>query len=615
MASTAGDRSSSIGGATGPGPISGVARNTGDDGSFDTDWVVIGSGFGGSVSALRLSEKGHRVTVLERGERFEDDSMPKSSWDLRRYFYAPRFGLRGLFKLTTFKDVFIMSGAGVGGGSLVYAMTLYVPPKAFFEDRQWGDLADWRGELAPHYETAQRMLGVTDVTADDPADQLLKEYGEEIGVGNTYRKARVGTYLENPGVETEDPYFGGEGPKRVGCSSIGRCMLGCPQGSKNSTTKNYLHFAEHKHGARIAPGREVVSLTPLNGTDGTDGWQIVHERTGARFRKDRQAIRARGVVVAGGALGTNELLARCKINGDLPKVSDRLGHLVRTNSEAILGVTVPEGRAEALSKRVAITSSIYPDPHTHIETVTYGEGGGAIRGLFTVLTGNGTRLTRPLKWLGQIVRHPRWVFELLFSKNWSQRTIVVLVMQSLDNSISLVAKGRKDGRVKLQTRQDPDNPNPTFIPAANAFTSWLARRTGGVPGSSTTEALFNIPSTAHILGGAPIGRDRDHGVIDKDHRVFGYENLLVCDGAAIPANVGVNPSLTITAMTELAMSRIPAKGGGAAPEPIGRLAIPGKTASGEPEPLPESRTIAGAIEEQALTARQADATDQQPTPA
>lgn len=588
------------------GPVSGVARRAGDDAAFDADWVVIGSGFGGSVSALRLAEKGHRVTVLERGERFEDDAMPKSSWDLRRYFYAPRFGLRGLFKLTTFKDVFIMSGAGVGGGSLVYAMTLYVPPKAFFEDRQWAGLADWRAELAPHYETAQRMLGVTDVTADDPADQLLKEYGEEIGVGHTYRKARVGTYLETPGEEVPDPYFGGEGPTRMGCSQIGRCMLGCPQGSKNSTTKNYLYFAEKKHGAKITPGREVVSLTPLNGTDGTDGWEVVHERTGRRFRKDRQAMRVRGVVVAGGALGTNELLARCKINGDLPKISDRLGHLVRTNSEAILGVTVPEGRAEALVKRVAITSSIYPDPHTHIETVTYGEGGGAIRGLFTVLTGNGTRLTRPLKWAAQIVRHPRWVFELLLSKNWSQRTIVVLVMQSLDNSMSLVAKRRRDGRVKLQTQQDPENPNPTFIPAANAFTAWLARKTGGVPGSSTTEALFNIPSTAHILGGAPIGKDRDHGVIDKDHRVFGYENLLVCDGAAIPANVGVNPSLTITAMTELAMARIPAKGGTTGSVPIGRVAIPGKTASGEPEPLPVSRTMGGAVQEQALTQAQSD---------
>lgn len=569
---------------------------------FDSDWVVVGSGFGGSVSALRLSEKGHRVLVLERGEHFDrDEDMPKSSWDLRRYFYAPRFGLRGLFKLTPFKDVFVISGAGVGGGSLVYAMTLYVPPKAFFEDPQWRDLADWRRELGPHYETAQRMLGVTDVVADDPADQLLKQYGDEIGVGHTYRKARVGAFLGTPGEEVADPYFGGEGPTRVGCSSIGRCMLGCPQGSKNSTTKNYLHFAK-RHGTQIEAGREVVSLRPLNGTDGADGWEITHERTGARWRRDRKVIRARGVVVAGGALGSNELLARCKLQGDLPKVSDQLGYLVRTNSEAILGVMVPPGRAEAISKRVAITSSIYPDAHTHIETVTYGAGGGAIRGLFTVLTGNGTRLTRPLKWLAQVIRHPGWLAQILFSRNGSERLIVVLVMQTLDNSMRLVAKQRRDGRVKLSTEQDPENPNPTFIPAANAFTEWLARKTDGVPGSSTTEALFNVPATAHILGGVPIGADPAHGVLDRDHRVFGYENLLVCDGAAIPANVGVNPSLTITAMTERAMAAIPAKAGTTAVVPIGSVPIAGKTASGEPEPMPESTTPRGAVEEQAMPA-------------
>ncbi|MDX8152015.1 GMC family oxidoreductase [Patulibacter brassicae] len=570
---------------------------------FDTDWVVIGSGFGGSVSALRLAEKGYRVQVLERGERFDrDEQMPKSSWDLRRYFYAPALGLRGLFKLTPFKDVMIMSGAGVGGGSLVYAMTLYVPPKAFFEDRQWGELADWRDELRPHYETAQRMLGVTDVTEDDPADGWLKEYGEQRGVGHTYRKARVGTYLDTPGEEVDDPYFGGEGPRRVGCSRIGRCMLGCPQGSKNSTTKNYLWFAEHKHGARVDARREVVSLKPLNGTDGADGWEIVHETTGARLRKDRRTIRARGVVISGGALGTNELLARCKLQGDLPKLSDRLGYLIRTNSEAILGVMVPKGRAEAVSKRVAITSSIYPDPHTHIETVTYGKGGGAIRGLFTVLTGNGNRVTRPLKWLGQVLRHPRWLWEILFSRNGSERLIVVLVMQTLDNSMRLTSKLKRNGRVKLQTQQDPDNPNPTFIPEANAFTAWLAKRTGGVPGSSTNEALFNVPSTAHILGGASIGGDASTGVIDKDHRVFGYENLLVCDGAAIPANVGVNPSLTITAMSERAISKIPTKPEADGVVPIGTVPIAGQTATAHPEPMPDAETPRGAFKEQATRA-------------
>jgi cholesterol oxidase len=290
------------------------------------------------------------------------------------------------------------------------------------------------------------------------------------------------------------------------------------------------------------------------------------------------------VVLAGGALGTNELLARARFDGSLPRLSPRLGQLVRTNSEAVLVVTVPEGRAEALSKRVAITSSIYPDPHTHIETVTYGAGGGAIRNLFTVLTGGGNRVTRPLKWLGQMVRHPGWVAELLLKPRWGERSIVVLCMQTLDSSMAFTFRRRRGGGVRMQTRQDPDNPNPTFIPAANAFTEWLARATGGAPGSAVPEALFGIPTTAHILGGAAIGASAQDGVVDRDHRVFGYENLLVCDGGAMPANVGVNPSLTITAMAERAMSKLPPKPGHPSPEvPFGSRPIAGKTASGEPE--------------------------------
>jgi len=517
---------------------------------FDTDWVVIGSGFGGSVSALRLAEKGYDVTVLERGEHFRTaEEMPSSSWDLKRYVYAPALGLRGLFRLSFFKDALIMSGAGVGGGSLVYAMTLYTPPPAFFADRQWQGLADWASELAPHYETAQRMLGVTDVTEDDPADQLLRRYGREIGVDDSYRKARVGAYLDNPGETVADPYFGGTGPDRQGCSREGRCMLGCPNGAKNSTDKNYLWFAQ-RLGAQIKARREVTSVRPIGDADGRDGWIVTHETTGSRWRRDVQTIRARGVVLSGGALGTNELLARCRFQGDLPKLSARLGSLIRTNSEAVLVVSVPEGRAAGLAKRVAITSSIYPDPNTHIETVTYGAGGGAIRLLFTVLTGGGSRAVRPLKWLAQIVRHPGWLLELIVKPRWGERSIVVLVMQTLPGAMEFTFKRRRSGRVKIQTRQSSEHPNPTFIPAANAFTTWLARETGGAPGSSVPEALFGIPTTAHVLGGAVIGSSADDGVIDANHHVFGYENLLVCDGAAVPANVGVNPSLTIAALAE-----------------------------------------------------------------
>ncbi|MDO8189092.1 GMC family oxidoreductase [Conexibacter sp. JD483] len=555
--------------------------------TLDVDWVVVGSGFGGSVSAMRLAEKGYSVAVIERGEQFRDASeMPSSSWDLKRYLFAPRLGMRGIFRLSFFKDALVMSGAGVGGGSLVYAMTLYVPPRAFFHDPQWAALGDWEQELAPHFETAQRMLGVTDVTGEDPADQLLKRYGEQLGVGHTYRKARVGAYLENPAREVEDPYFGGEGPRRVGCREEGRCMLGCPHGSKNSTDKNYLHFAQ-RWGARIIAGREVVGLRPLGGADGGDGWLVTHRRTGSRGARGDVTIRAGGVVLAGGALGTNELLARVRLAGELPGVSQRLGKLIRTNSEAVLVVSVPEGRAEAISKRVAITSSIYPDAHTHVETVTYGAGGGAIRGLFTVLTGGGNRLTRPLKWLTQMVRHPGWVAELVFKPRWGQRSIVVLVMQTLDSSMEFTFRRKRDGGVRMQTRQDPERPNPTFIPVANAFTAWLARETGGAPGSSVPEALFGIPTTAHILGGAAIGADPEHGVVDRDHRVFGYENLLVCDGAAVPANVGVNPSLTIAAMAERAMSTVPTAPNAPARAPLGATPIAGRTAGGEPEPVPQ----------------------------
>jgi cholesterol oxidase len=527
--------------------------------TFDFDWLVIGSGFGGSVSALRLSEKGYSVGVLECGRRFADHEFARETADLKRYSWNPRLGMKGIFRLTIFKDVSVVSGCGVGGGSLGYANTLYVPPSKFFEDRQWAEMADWESALAPHYVEAQRMLGVVENPHEDPADQLLRELGEELGVGDTYKRTPVGVFFGEPGETVPDPFFGGEGPDRTGCELCGRCMVGCPHGAKNTLVKNYLYLAE-KLGARVMPERTVIDIRPLGAGDGSEGYEIESVRSGAWLRKERRVQRARGVVVSAGPLGTNRLLQRCRVGGSLPRISARLGELVRTNSESILAVTVPEDYPEDLIKRVAITSSIYPDPNTHIETVTYGNDGNSMHRLNTLLVGDGTRVTRPLKLLGQILLHPKRLAQVLFPKHYSRRTIILLVMQTLDNAIALRPHKGPLGTFWLKTEQDPERPNPTFIPIANKAAEWFAKRTGGIAQSSITEALFNIPTTAHILGGAVIAPDPERGVVDAHQHVFGYENLLVCDGSAVPANVGVNPSLTITALAEHAMSHLPAKG-------------------------------------------------------
>lgn len=524
---------------------------------YDYDWLIIGSGFAGSVSALRLSEKGYRVGVLECGRRYRDQDFAKSSWQLTRFLWAPLVGLHGIFRMTPFKDVFIASGSGVGGGSIVYANTLYRAAPSFFSNPQWAGLDDWSASLKPHYDTAERMLGVSRVPFDSDNQTLLKELGAAFKVEHTFTRTPCAVFFGEAGKTVPDPYFGGEGPERTGCTRCGACMVGCRVGAKNTLLKNYLWFAERK-GVEIHPEREAVDIRPLGAADGADGYAVETAYPGAWFFKRKRRFTARGVVMAAGALGTNRLLAKCKHGGSLPGISDRLGQLVRTNSESILAVTLPKGSSFEPSRDVAISSSIHTSADTHIEFVTYGAKGDFMSSIFTLIVGDGTRVTRPFKLLGNIVLHPIRFLKTVWPVGWGRRTIVFLVMQSLDNAISFRARRRWFGGIGLTTAQDADKPNPTYIDAGNKAAEWLAARTGGIAQSVVLEAVANIPTTAHILGGAVIGHDATRGVVDRNNRVFGYQNLLVCDGAAVPANPGVNPSLTITAIAERAMAAIPA---------------------------------------------------------
>ena len=529
-----------------------------DWGRFDFDFVVVGSGFGGSVSALRLSEKGYRVAVLEARRRFADQDFARSTWNLRRFLWMPALGLRGIMRIYTFKDVWILAGAGVGGGSLVYANTLYQPGEEFFSAPEWRDLEDWQHALAPHYAEAKRMLGAASIPFRTDADDLLRLVGERMGVGDSYRRPEVSVFFGEDGrrgATVADPFFDGEGPARTTCTRCGSCMIGCRVGAKNTLVKNYLHLAE-RHGTGILAERTVKEIRPLGAEDGSDGYAITSVRSGALMRKQRETITARGVVIAAGAIGTNTLLARAKHTGMLPRISDRVGAHVRTNSEALLAVTAKDD-SHAFADSVAITSSIYPDRNTHIENVSYGHGGGFMGLLFTLLTGAGNRLTRPRRLAGQILRHPATALRLATRRrSWSRRTMILLVMQTLPGSLSFVPR-RLGRRLMLTTRQDPQHPVAAFIPAANRAAEILASELGGIAQSNLPEALLNTPATAHILGGAVIGADPEHGVVDRHQRAFGYRNLLVCDGSVVPANPGVNPSLTITALAEHAMSHVP----------------------------------------------------------
>ncbi|MEU3453286.1 GMC family oxidoreductase [Micromonospora sp. NPDC006766] len=527
------------------------------------DVVVIGSGFGGSVTALRLAEKGYTVGLLEAGRRFADDEFPETSWRVRRFLWAPRLGCYGLQRIDLLRSaarkaggaVLVLSGAGVGGGSLVYANTLYEPLDAFYHDPQWRDITDWRDELARHYDQAKRMLGVTAYPMVTGADRAMRAVAERMGVGHTFHAAPVGVHIGRPGERAADPYFGGAGPDRTGCTHCGSCLTGCRHGAKNTLVKNYLWLAE-RLGVQVHPLTTVTAVRPATG----GGYAVHTERTGAWLRRHRQVIHADQVVFAAGALGTQRLLHRMRASGALPGLSPRLGELTRTNSEAVLGASVGGRQARRrgldFTDGVAITSSFHPDPQTHIEPVRYGRGSNAMGLLQSLLVDGGPRRVR--RWLGSIVRQPGLAARMLSVRRWSERTVIALVMQSADNSLTTRLRRGVFGR-RLVSGPGPGAPIPTWIPAGNQAVRLLAEEIGGTPGGALTEP-FDIPMTAHILGGAVIGATPERGVIDPYHRVYGHPGLHVVDGAAVSANLGVNPSLTITAQAERAMSFWPNKG-------------------------------------------------------
>ncbi|MDJ0955168.1 MAG: GMC family oxidoreductase [Acidimicrobiia bacterium] len=515
------------------------------------DVIVIGSGFGGSVTALRLVEKGYRVAVLESGKRFAAEDYPKTNWNLRRFLWFPRLGMRGIQRLTLLKDVLVLSGVGVGGGSLVYANTLYEPHEAFYRDPAWSRITEWRTELAPFFDQAKRMLGATPHPATTPADRVMQGIAAHFGVEDTYQPTPVGVYFGEAGVVAPDPYFGGAGPERMGCVTCGGCMVGCRFDAKNTLDRNYLYLAEQA-GAVIHAETMAVDVRPRP----QGGYEIDTERPGAWIRKRSNRFTADQIVFAAGALGTTRLLLQLRATS-LPKLSNRVGQMVRTNSEALLGATA-SGHDVDYSEGVAITSSIHPEPHTHIEPVRYPPGSNAMGLLATILVDGGGKVPRQLRFAGQVIRHPLRFVRSLSVRRWSERSVILLVMQSIDNRIHLSLKKGWLG-TRLRSEQDDHNPNPSYIPVANEAARVAAASIDGFPSSAINEVLLDVPTTAHIIGGSPIGESATTGAIDPYHRVYGYEGLHVCDGSVLPANLGVNPSLTITAMTERAMAYWPNK--------------------------------------------------------
>lgn len=515
------------------------------------DYVIIGSGFGGSVSALRLSEKGYKVLVIEKGKWFNrPEDFPKTNWNLKKWLWMPRLGMKGLFKMTFFRHVVALSGVGVGGGSLVYANTLPVPKKEFFNTGHWKDLQDWEKVLQPYYERAKKMLGAELHPYMSKSDKVMLKLAKELGDSTAFEKTEVAVHFGNLGITIPDPYFDGKGPDRTGCILCGGCMLGCRYNAKNTLDKNYLYLAKQK-GAEIIAEKEVYDVIPLS-ENGSEGYEIRYKNS-TSFVPGRSSIRTKGVIFAGGVTGTVKLLLQLKVKS-LPNLSEMVGCGIRTNSESLIGVTSLNKKNE-FSEGIAIGSIIHIDKSRHVEPVKYSAGSGFWRLFMAPMISGPNFIVRLFRMFSDFFLHPLDNLRVFFVDDWSKRTHILLYMESIDSTLRLVRS-----KLGILVSKAESGPLPT---AFNPKAQELARKTEAIINGKAmvmnTESLFGIPTTAHILGGACMGKDATTGVIDKDNHVFNYVNMMVCDGSMISANPGVNPSLSITAITELAMSKVSSK--------------------------------------------------------
>ncbi len=530
---------------------------------FDFDFIIVGSGFGGSVAAHRLTQKGYRVAVMEMGRRWTSTDLPRTSWSIHRWFWRPKLGLRGFFNMRLFRHVTIYHGCALGGGSITYAGTLLPPPAKVWDSGSWAGLADWKTQMPKHLETASAMLGVRENKILGPADHLLRKTADAAGCGQTFYRTHV-AILQPPdgragGEVLPDPFFGGEGPERTTCTACGGCIMGCRYGAKNTLDLTYLYLAE-KHGARLFPETKVVNVTPLGDAgDGSAGYEVRTVKSTSWILREPKSFTCRAVIFSASSLGTMELLFHLKEKGSLPGISDQVGKHVRTNSESLIGARVPHSR-EDLSQGIAIGSGIYIDEHTHIEAVRYPSGSDTMSFLTTLLTDGRPGSQRIAIWMRNMLRslllHPFKTFRLFQPRGWAREAVILLCMQALDGEIEMRWKRPWFWPFKKMLVSRGEKV-PAYIPQANEFAKKFAQIAGGTAMSTLPEILFDVPGTAHCIGGCVIADSPVHGVVDDHHRVFGYKNLYICDGSVVAANLGVNPSLTITALSERAMSFIP----------------------------------------------------------